>query len=71
MVSGPTKTNTQGTIKVKQYRYSEFINANKMVKNNLPSIGLDTLSKKYPKIAGVSMQRYDDFKCNYDGEEYE
>ena len=71
LISGPTKTNTQGAIKVKQYRYSQFIKANKMVKDNLPSIGLDTLSEKYPKVTGVQMQRFDGFKCNYDGEEYE
>jgi hypothetical protein len=69
MVSGPTKNNTQGVLKIQQYNYSEFIKANELTRRYLLSIGAGIESKDYPKTIGIDLVKTSDFKCNYDGEQ--
>lgn len=69
MISGPTKNNTQGILKVEQYSYSEFIKANELTRRYLLSMGAGIESKSYPKTVGVDLVKTSDFKCNYEGEQ--
>lgn len=68
VISGPTKNNTQGILKVNQYSYSEFIKANELAQRYIENMGLEIKAKSYPKTIGVDLVKTSDFKCNYEGE---
>lgn len=69
MISGPTKNNTVGILKVEQYSYSNFIEADNLTHRYLKSLAAGIGSKKYPKTIGIDLMQTSDFKCNYEGEQ--
>lgn len=64
MNSPPTKTNSFGVIKVKQYHYSEFIKASNTAKEFLLEVGIGLIQKTYPAVVGVELQKMPQpFEC--------
>lgn len=63
MISPPTSKNTQGVLKVKQYRFSTYMKANKQTKDYLLEMGASLSDNSYPKIVGVELQKVSEFKC--------
>lgn len=70
LISGPTKENTFGILKVEQYRFSDFTKASSMASTYILSVGAGLLSKNYPRTIGVDLQELKNIKCNYNGEKY-
>ncbi len=63
LMSSPTPSNTQGTIKVSQFHFKTYIEANKFAKDHLLLMGAGLQDKKTPRVNGVDLQEMQPFKC--------
>lgn len=63
LMSNPTPSNTQGVLKVSQFHFKTFLEANRFASNELLSMGAGLSDKKVPRVNGVELQEMEPFKC--------